>query len=121
VAYFLGSRLTVTITGRNSSTKQTTKRKEYFLRNKENFHASSRCQRHATNILDVKISFSLNRQVKSGCVKRGKFIPVNAIIAYGGEEVQLHLFLNLSLHGGEWSASQHGRLTKENECLIIVN
>ena len=83
---------------------------------KSTFTPFSRYQRQATNIPEVNISLYLNRKVKFVCVKRGKFIPLNAIIAYWVEEVELQLFLTFSLHGGEWSASQPGRLTKENGC-----
>ena len=34
--------------------------------------------------------------------KKGKDVPVYAIKAYGGAEVQLHFFLSLELAGGEW-------------------
>jgi hypothetical protein len=31
--------------------------------------------------------------------------------AYGGVDVQIHIFLTLALVGGEWSASRPGRFT----------
>jgi hypothetical protein len=31
--------------------------------------------------------------------------------AYGGENVQIHIFLTSELAGGEWSASRPGRFT----------
>jgi hypothetical protein len=31
--------------------------------------------------------------------------------AYGGVDVQIHIFLNSALAGGEWSASRPGRFT----------
>jgi hypothetical protein len=31
--------------------------------------------------------------------------------AYGGVDVQIHIFLTSALAGGEWSASRHGRFT----------
>jgi hypothetical protein len=31
--------------------------------------------------------------------------------AYGGVDVQIHIFLTLALAGGEWSASRSGRFT----------
>jgi hypothetical protein len=34
-----------------------------------------------------------------------------AMKAYGGVDVQFHIFLTLALVGGEWSASRPGRFT----------
>jgi hypothetical protein len=31
--------------------------------------------------------------------------------AYGGVDVEIHIFLNLALAGGDWSASRPGRFT----------
>ena len=45
---------------------------------------------------------------------------IKTIIAYWGDKIERYLFLNFSLHSGEWSASQPGLLTKENGSLILV-
>jgi hypothetical protein len=34
---------------------------------------------------------------------------------YGGVEVQIHVFLNSALVGGEWSVSRRGRFTQGEE------
>jgi hypothetical protein len=43
------------------------------------------------------------------CYKASKAVPLYALEALGGEEVQLLLILNLGTRWGEWSASRPGR------------
>jgi hypothetical protein len=46
-------------------------------------------------------------------LSNGKFVPVHAIKAYGGAEVQLHSFIISALDGREWSTSCPGHFTRE--------
>jgi hypothetical protein len=39
---------------------------------------------------------------------KGKFVPVQAMKVYGGMEVQFHIFLTSTLHGGERPALRPG-------------
>jgi hypothetical protein len=47
--------------------------------------------------------------------KKGKVVPVVAMKAYRGEEVQLHSFLKSVVGGGEWSIKCSGRFTPRKE------
>jgi hypothetical protein len=40
--------------------------------------------------------------------------------AYGGVDVQIHIFLTSALAGDEWSASHSGRSTPEKEPLVLT-
>jgi len=46
-------------------------------------------------------------------------VQVNAMNAYEGAKIQLHSLLNLTLHGGAWSASRSGRFTSKQRAPII--
>jgi hypothetical protein len=45
--------------------------------------------------------------------------PVHAMKAYGGVEVQLHLFLYLKLYEGEWSTLRPGHFTSRERAPCI--
>jgi hypothetical protein len=57
---------------------------------------------------------------------KGKVVPVLNLIkhyamkAYGGVDVQIHIFLTSALVGGEWSASRSGRFTPGKELPVPI-
>jgi hypothetical protein len=40
--------------------------------------------------------------------------------AYGGMDVQIHIFLTSALAGGEWSASRPGRFTPGKKARVQI-